>query len=366
MVRDRRVRRAVLVVAAGVVLTMCSIAAILVVPPLSPPPQEAKAATTAPVWTPTGTVGEIPPISYLALVQASQGSEKVAGCYVSWTMLGGVMGIESGYGTFGDSMPDPATGQVAPPIFGPPIDGRPGFDLIYNDDYGRSLGVVGVYAKAVGPTQFLPSTWAVLGRDGNGDGVADPQNIFDAAMSTAAYLCAHGYVEGDLARTSTAIFRYNPSTAYVAAVLGRAAALVEEAAATPAPGAVGSLVTVGGITVDASIAGQLGALLAAAAADGIVFGGYGHRSYQTQVDLRRAHCGTSDYAIYQMDSGSCSPPTARPGFSLHEKGLAIDFYAFGDTVRRGTRADAWLLANAGRFGLINLPSEAWHYSTTGA
>ena len=127
------------------------------------------------------------------------------------------------------------------------------------------------------------------------------------------------------------------------------------------------LVTVRGITVNAAIAGQVEALLAAAEADGLTFTGGGYRSPERQVELRRQHCGASYYAVYEMPSSQCSPPTARPGRSMHERGLAIDFDCGGELV--SSHSDPcfqWLEANASRFGLYNLPSEAWHWSTNGA
>lgn len=71
---------------------------------------------------------------------------------------------------------------------------------------------------------------------------------------------------------------------------------------------------------------------------------------------------TSHYAIYEMPSGSCSPPTARPGTSNHERGLAIDFDRCSS---RGTACYQWLAAHAAEFGLQNLPSESWHWSHDG-
>lgn len=126
------------------------------------------------------------------------------------------------------------------------------------------------------------------------------------------------------------------------------------------------LVTVRGITVDAAIAGQVEALLAAAEADGFTFTGGGYRSPERQVELRRQNCGTSYYAVYEMPSSQCSPPTARPGRSMHERGLAIDFNCRGELVdSRSDPCFRWLDANAGRFGLSNLPSEPWHWSVNG-
>jgi hypothetical protein len=124
--------------------------------------------------------------------------------------------------------------------------------------------------------------------------------------------------------------------------------------------------TVGGITVNAQIADQLTAMIQAAAADGIVLGGSGYRNINTQIQLRRQHCGTTDYAVYEMPPDECSPPTARPSMSLHEQGLAVDFTANGRSiVSRTDPGFVWLAANAGRFGFQNLPSEPWHWSTTG-
>jgi LAS superfamily LD-carboxypeptidase LdcB len=127
----------------------------------------------------------------------------------------------------------------------------------------------------------------------------------------------------------------------------------------------GSIVSVGGIRVHASIASNLKALLDAAAADGIHFGGGGYRSSAGQIEVRRNNCGSSSYAIYEMPASSCSPPTAKPGSSQHERGLAIDFEANGSTLSRGSAGYRWLKANGAQYGFYNLPSEAWHWSTTG-
>jgi hypothetical protein len=120
-----------------------------------------------------------------------------------------------------------------------------------------------------------------------------------------------------------------------------------------------------GIIVASSIRGNLAALLAAAADDGVFLSGSGYRSSASQVALRQAHCGSSSYAIYQMRASSCRPPTARPGSSQHERGLAIDFTQNGRTLTRSSSGYRWLKGNAHRFGLYNLPSEPWHWSTTG-
>jgi LAS superfamily LD-carboxypeptidase LdcB len=122
-----------------------------------------------------------------------------------------------------------------------------------------------------------------------------------------------------------------------------------------------------GITVHSSIAGQLDAMLGAAAASGINLAGSGYRDINRQIQLRRQNCGTSDYAIWQMPASQCRPPTAIPGQSMHERGLAIDFTWNGPAITsRSSPAFQWLASNASRYGFFNLPSEPWHWSTSGS
>ncbi|HEU5083587.1 MAG TPA: D-alanyl-D-alanine carboxypeptidase family protein [Acidimicrobiales bacterium] len=128
----------------------------------------------------------------------------------------------------------------------------------------------------------------------------------------------------------------------------------------------GSIVSVRGIQIHESIADNLAGLLSAAEADGISLSGWGYRDPQRQIELRRQNCGTSDYAVYQMSPSQCSPPTARPGQSNHERGLAVDFTYGGRTIQsRSSPAFQWLAANAARYGFYNLPSEPWHWSVNG-
>ena len=125
------------------------------------------------------------------------------------------------------------------------------------------------------------------------------------------------------------------------------------------------LTTVWGIQVHESIADKLLALLRAASQDGIRLGGGGYRSSQSQINLRRAHCGTSNWAIYSKPSYQCRPPTARPGASMHERGLAVDFTQNGRALWSNTSGYRWLKRNASKYGFRNLPSEPWHWSVNG-
>jgi peptidoglycan hydrolase CwlO-like protein len=138
---------------------------------------------------------------------------------------------------------------------------------------------------------------------------------------------------------------------------------------TPAPGGLATVTCPhgGSVTVAGSIAGNVQALLNAAANDGVSLCAVsGWRSPEEQIDLRREHCGSSNYAIYYMPASQCSPPTARPGSSMHERGLAIDFSCNGGgAIRYGNSCWNWLAAHANDYGLYNLPSEPWHWSTNG-
>jgi hypothetical protein len=147
-------------------------------------------------------------------------------------------------------------------------------------------------------------------------------------------------------------------------------------APTPAPSSpaprVGStagapdVVVVRGVTVARAIAPQIARLLAAAEADGVRLSGGGFRTPDQQIALRRKNCGTSQYDIYEKPSSQCTPMTARPGSSNHERGLAIDFTYNGASIStRDNPGFRWLAANAGRYGLCNLPKEPWHWSVDG-
>lgn len=121
-----------------------------------------------------------------------------------------------------------------------------------------------------------------------------------------------------------------------------------------------------GIDVHVSIVDTIRRLLADADAAGVDLAGGGYRSAAGQIATRKNNCGTSNYAVYEMPASQCRPPTARPGRSMHEKGLAIDFTYNGSLIRsRSGRGWEWLKANAANYGLKNLPSEPWHWSING-
>lgn len=142
------------------------------------------------------------------------------GCGVSWTLLAGIGEVESNHVRGGRT---DAAGNVLEKVIGPVLDGSGGFGMVPDTDRGVLDGDP-TYDRAVGPTQFLPGTWEHYGADGNGDGVADPQNVFDSALGTAHYLCSGGLNLRDAGQVQTAVYRYNHSYDYVAKVTGWAQA----------------------------------------------------------------------------------------------------------------------------------------------
>ncbi|WP_174320950.1 lytic transglycosylase domain-containing protein [Mycobacterium colombiense] len=165
-----------------------------------------------------GALG-IPSIALAAYRSAEQKMAVAApGCGVSWNLLAGIGRIESGHA--GGGAVD-ARGTAIRPIYGPSLDGTlPGNETIIQSSAGNRV----TYARAMGPMQFLPGTWARYASDGKGDGVADPQNIFDATLAAARYLCSGGLNLRDQSQVLTAILRYNNSMPYAQNVLGWAAA----------------------------------------------------------------------------------------------------------------------------------------------
>ncbi|MGH3560269.1 MAG: lytic transglycosylase domain-containing protein, partial [Mycobacterium sp.] len=135
-----------------------------------------------------------------------------------WNLLAGIGRIESMHANGGAT---DARGTALQPIYGPVLDGSlPGNEIIVQSSTADRV----VYARAIGPMQFLPGTWSRYATDGDGDGVADPQNLYDSTLAAARYLCSGGLNLRDQSQVMAAILRYNNSMPYARNVLGWAAA----------------------------------------------------------------------------------------------------------------------------------------------
>ena len=183
---------------------------------------------------------DIPLVALNAYVRASRTlATEDPSCGIHWSQLAGIGRIESFHGYFGSSTLD-VEGNTTTDILGLPLDGRVLGGTVTGDlpaATGRTQETAGVqrlalildsdngvldgdrtFDRAVGPMQFIPTTWALYDSDGNGDGQRDPQNIYDASLAAARYLCD---APGSMLTSSgeqRAYFAYNHDLTYSANV----------------------------------------------------------------------------------------------------------------------------------------------------
>jgi membrane-bound lytic murein transglycosylase B len=159
---------------------------------------------------------EMPVVALEAYAYAARVAEvENPKCHIAWTTLAGIGQVESHHGTYRGATLAP-NGDVRPPIRGVRLDGTGNNLRIVGDDDGSSDD--GGLARAMGPMQFIPETWRLYGVDANNDGIVSPDNIDDAALTAAGYLCWRGK---DLAKPRgwiTALRAYNNSGVYARAV----------------------------------------------------------------------------------------------------------------------------------------------------
>jgi membrane-bound lytic murein transglycosylase B len=151
------------------------------------------------------------------------------GCQLSWTTLAGIAAVESQHGTIGGRTLL-ADGRPSAPIIGIALNGANGTRAIAATDAGRLTGDK-TWERAVGPFQFIPSAWAIWRTDAHGDGMTDPQNIDNAALAAAKYLCADNHNLASGQDWLRAILSYNNSLDYARTVYGYAQAYARRAQA---------------------------------------------------------------------------------------------------------------------------------------
>ncbi|MEV6461538.1 bifunctional lytic transglycosylase/C40 family peptidase [Streptomyces albidoflavus] len=180
---------------------------------------------------------------------AERGAKQRPKCKgLRWSVIAGIGKVESNHAAGRKIKPD---GTISPRILGPQLNGAGvggNTTPIYDTDGGRFDGDT-EYDRAVGPMQFIPSTWAgPSGADGNDDGKKDPNNAFDAALGTALYLCGTGTIDlNDQTQARRAILRYNASGQYADDVLGHIReydqlSLASLGSQTTAPGKAGKVI----------------------------------------------------------------------------------------------------------------------------
>jgi membrane-bound lytic murein transglycosylase B len=166
----------------------------------------------------TASASGIPAVALAAYQRAATVIDAAdTGCHMPWQLAAAIGRVESDHGRAnGNVLTD--RGMADPGIYGPALNGRHGTTVIRDTDAGQ-YDHDAKYDRAVGPMQFIPSTWAIVGVDADNDGQRDPQDIYDAALASAVYLCSG---PDDLSTTSgqrSAVFRYNHSERYVDLVL---------------------------------------------------------------------------------------------------------------------------------------------------
>lgn len=181
-------------------------------PPLnSPNPSPSADTPVDPAVTEAGI-----PATVLDAYKRAQAALQQAkpGCNLPWELLAAIGKVESGQARGGRVN---AEGTTISPILGPQLNGN-GFANIGDTDNGAYDGD-SAYDRAVGPMQFIPSTWEWAGRDGNDDGKKDPNNIYDAALAAGHYLCRFGWDLSTQADLDRAILSYNNSRDYLNLVM---------------------------------------------------------------------------------------------------------------------------------------------------
>ena len=193
-------------------------------------------------------------------------------CNIEWPLIGAIGRVESNHGTYGGNVLSDE-GVSTPGIIGIPLNGSNGTQRISDTDAGE-FDRDKTFDRAVGPMQFIPSTWRVVGVDGDGDGKRNPQDIDDAALATAVYLCSGDENLGNRAGQEAAVYRYNHSQDYVNLVLSIADAYAAgDYSATP-----------NGSTSSTTFTPSYG--------DSVFGGGSGTRGYQGQRAPKPQQGGT--------------------------------------------------------------------------
>lgn len=147
------------------------------------------------------------------------------GCGLGWTTLAGLGYVESLHGTIDDRLLL-EDGRSSTPILGPALDGGE-YAAIPASPTSAQWHGDGDWDHAVGPLQFIPSSWAQWQGDGDADGLADPNDLDDAAYAAGRYLCASGSSMASADGWVAAIFSYNHSDDYVRQVHAAASAYAE-------------------------------------------------------------------------------------------------------------------------------------------
>lgn len=267
--------------------------------------------------------------------------------------------VEDGWGF-------PREMDTMPPNKGP--QGQPGYGIVQWTSPGRKQGLVDMASVKNQPVNDLALQLDYMWSELEGPyktAALDPLlNATD--LAEAVRIWQNKYEVGTnfeprFQAAQTWLAQYGSGTT----VAGNGTGCEIDASDCPtAPIAESETVLAGGIRVHPCIAPEVERLVSLAQAQGLTtFSGGGYRDSSGQIEARRNNCGDSQYDIYEKPAGDCSPPTAPPGDSRHERGTAVDFTCDGGTFTSRTHPCYIFIET--NTNLKNLPSEAWHWSIDG-
>lgn len=190
--------------------------------PSAPPLGEQSAANTLAAWAAPLAVRTNIPLTALEAYAVAEltVAQTHPTCNLRWTTLAGIGRNESNHGRSGNATLG-SDGRSTPAIYGPPLDGTNNNKAIADTDDGLLDGDR-VWDRAIGPMQFIPTTWKLYAVDADGDGRADPHDIDDAALASARYLCGGNRNLATAAGWKAAILAYNNVEVYATNVFNAA------------------------------------------------------------------------------------------------------------------------------------------------
>jgi len=174
-------------------------------------PAAPSGTTVSPTWVATTAAASGVPVPAVRAYGTAtlRTAAQDPSCHLGWTTLAGIGWVESQQGTIGGRRLQ-SNGRPDRDILGVELDGSGEVAAVPDDTGG--------FQRALGPMQFIPSTWERWAADGDGDGVEDPQDVDDAALAAAHYLCSSGEDLATGSGWSAAVYSYNHSNPYVRAV----------------------------------------------------------------------------------------------------------------------------------------------------
>jgi hypothetical protein len=175
------------------------------------------AASTMRTLSAGSTTSSIPAVARAAYERAATVIDSAdTTCHLAWPLVAAIGRVESDHGRYGGNLLN-ADGVATPGIYGVPLTGAHGTQRVLDTDAGQ-YDHDQRFDRAVGPMQFIPSTWSLVEVDADGDSKRNPQDIDDAALGAAVYLCSGNEDLASDSGVNAAVYRYNHSTGYVALV----------------------------------------------------------------------------------------------------------------------------------------------------